>query len=86
LADGEVDVSMTRFGGLSVNLARSRAKGLRLVASDAGWSWGTGPLVSGPGEALLMAINGRPDALPELTGLGALTARVDTWSANFAAP
>jgi uncharacterized protein (TIGR03083 family) len=54
------------------------AKGLRLVADDVGWSHGRGPEVVGPGEALLMALAGRPSALDDLEGPGlpTLAARV----------
>lgn len=51
--------------------ARRLVRGLRLVATDVSWNHGTGPEVSGPGEALLMAAAGRADALPELRGAGA---------------
>jgi uncharacterized protein (TIGR03083 family) len=54
----------------SVFGARSRTRGLGFRASDVDWSWGDGPLVSGPGEALLVAMLGRPDALGELAGAG----------------
>ncbi|TWF74720.1 uncharacterized protein (TIGR03083 family) [Pseudonocardia hierapolitana] len=47
-----------------------RARGLRLVATDLGWSSGRGPEVHGPGEALLMAIAGRRGVVEELTGPG----------------
>ncbi|ORW04581.1 maleylpyruvate isomerase family mycothiol-dependent enzyme [Mycobacterium kyorinense] len=47
-----------------------RARGLRLVATDLDWSHGGGPEVSGPGEALLMAMAARPDALNQLSGAG----------------
>lgn len=43
--------------------------GLRLEATDIDWSWGSGDLVSGPAEAILMAIN-RRDTRSELTGDG----------------
>ncbi len=43
--------------------------GLRLEATDIEWSWGEGKLVSGPAEAILMAIN-RRDTRSELTGDG----------------
>ena len=58
--------------GLTWTMAfsRRRAKGLRLVASDIGWWVGTGPEVHGPGEAILMALNGRAHALEDLTGEG----------------
>jgi hypothetical protein len=41
---------------------------LRLEADDVDWAWGDGPTVSGPGEALLMAMLGRGQALADLTG------------------
>lgn len=53
--------------------AAQRARGLGLVASDVDWKHGDGPEVRGPGEALLMAMAGRADALPELTGPGVAT-------------
>jgi uncharacterized protein (TIGR03083 family) len=58
--------------------AGRRIKGLRLQANDVDWAHGSGPDVTGPGEALLMAMAGRPDALPDLDGSGhaMLTARL----------
>lgn len=47
-----------------------RARGVRLVATDLDWAHGSGPEVEGPGEALLMAMAGRPDALNQLGGSG----------------
>ncbi len=47
-----------------------RIRGLRLAATDLDWTTGDGPTVEGPGEAMLMAIAGRPAALPELSGPG----------------
>lgn len=47
-----------------------RTRGLRLVATDSGWSHGGGHEVRGPGEALLMAMAGRTDALKDLSGPG----------------
>ncbi|OUS93088.1 maleylpyruvate isomerase family mycothiol-dependent enzyme [Rhodococcus sp. NCIMB 12038] len=47
-----------------------RARGVKLVATDLDWSHGRGPQVSGSGEALLMAMAGRRDALGDLTGPG----------------
>jgi uncharacterized protein (TIGR03083 family) len=44
--------------------------GLRFVATDAEWSRGVGPEVSGPGEALALAMVGRTVALDDLTGDG----------------
>lgn len=58
--------------------APANARNLRLVATDLGWSHGKGPEVTGPGETLMVALAGRPDALKELSGPGAtlLTERV----------
>jgi uncharacterized protein (TIGR03083 family) len=55
-----------------------RARGLRLVATDLGWSDGRGPEVRGPAESLLMAIAGRRGVVEELTGPGqpTLAARI----------
>jgi uncharacterized protein (TIGR03083 family) len=47
-----------------------RARGVRLVATDLDWAHGNGPEVSGPAEALMMAMAARPDALNQLTGPG----------------
>ena len=47
-----------------------RARGLRLIATDLGWSSGSGPIVEGPAEPLLMAIAGRAHAIDELSGEG----------------
>jgi uncharacterized protein (TIGR03083 family) len=51
------------------------AKGLTFVATDLDWRAGTGPVVEGPGEALLMALSQRPVALAELSGDGLDTFR-----------
>lgn len=48
--------------------ARGNLRGLRAVATDLGWSHGTGPEVRGPAEALLLSLAGRPDALGDLEG------------------
>lgn len=50
--------------------AKPRIRGLSLRATDIDWKAGAGPEVSGTGEALLMAIAGRPSVLAELTGPG----------------
>ncbi|MDR3661711.1 MAG: maleylpyruvate isomerase family mycothiol-dependent enzyme [Mycobacterium sp.] len=47
-----------------------RTRGVRLVATDLDWSFGRGPQASGPGEALLMVMVGRPCAIDDLTGPG----------------
>jgi uncharacterized protein (TIGR03083 family) len=53
--------------------AKKRIAGLRLRATDADWSTGDGPEVSGPVLALVLAMTGRPAALTDLTGDGAAT-------------
>jgi len=57
---------------------QSRTKGLRFEATDLDWSAGNGPVVSGTGEAIMMAVTGRAAALADLTGDGvaALTPRL----------
>jgi uncharacterized protein (TIGR03083 family) len=57
----------------SVFGARRRTRGLRFVADDVDWSWGQGPVVTGSGEALLMGMLGRGDALRDLDGAGLAT-------------
>ena len=49
----------------------SAMHGLRFVADDVGWAHGDGPLVQGTGEALLLVLNRRRAALPDLHGPGA---------------
>ena len=49
---------------------KRRLQGLSLRATDQDWSWGSGPEVSGPSEALALAVTGRPAALADLTGPG----------------
>jgi uncharacterized protein (TIGR03083 family) len=58
--------------------AGRRIRGLRLRATDIDWAHGRGPEVTGPGEALLMAMSGRPAALADLSGpgVGTLTERL----------
>lgn len=54
----------------SVFGAKRRTKGLRFEATDVDWSWGAGPTVEGPGEALLLCMLGRRAALDDLAGPG----------------
>ncbi len=58
----------------------TRKADLRFEATDLEWSAGEGDLVSGPAEALMMALAGRPVALADLTGDGipTLTERLAT--------
>ena len=53
--------------------AGRRIRGLRLKATDVDWQRGNGPEVKGTGEALLMAMTGRREALKELVGPGLAT-------------
>lgn len=55
--------------------SKSNRRGLKLVATNLDWTNGDGPKVTGPGEALLMAVAGRPHALDELGGDGLTTLR-----------
>jgi hypothetical protein len=50
--------------------AKKRIAGLRLRATDLDWSTGEGPEVTGPLEALIMAMMGRRAALDDLAGEG----------------
>lgn len=50
--------------------SKQRMKGLSWRATDVDWTFGEGPEVSGPAEALILAASGRPAALPELSGDG----------------
>ncbi|WP_088317846.1 maleylpyruvate isomerase family mycothiol-dependent enzyme [Kineosporia sp. R_H_3] len=49
---------------------RGRLRGLRLAVPGLGWSHGDGPEVSGPAEAVALAVAGRAVALDDLTGEG----------------
>lgn len=59
--------------------AGRRIRGLGLRANDIDWAHGQGPEVTGPGEALLMAMSGRRPAVADLAGPGldTLAARLD---------
>ena len=46
------------------------ARGIRLTTTDLDFSHGRGPELSGPAEAVLMAITGRRSAIGELAGPG----------------
>ena len=58
-------------GGRAYGFApRRRLAGLRFEATDLDWTWGTGPLLAGPAEALMMTMTARPVALSDLDGPG----------------
>jgi uncharacterized protein (TIGR03083 family) len=51
--------------------AKRKLRGLRLVATDAEWSAGDGPVeVRGPAVALLLTVTGRPAGHAQLDGPG----------------
>ncbi len=58
-----------------------RLSGLHLAATDTGWVHGSGALVSGPAEAVVLAMGGRIEALSDLDGDG-----VETLRGRLAAP
>jgi len=55
--------------------SKRRIGGLTLRATDAGWTTGTGPEVSGPILSLVMAMTGRKVADDDLAGEGVATLR-----------
>jgi uncharacterized protein (TIGR03083 family) len=55
--------------------AKKRIEGLRLRATDAEWTHGSGPEAAGPMVALVMAMTGRGVACDDLTGEGVATLR-----------
>jgi uncharacterized protein (TIGR03083 family) len=55
--------------------AAKRFAGVRLVATDCGWTEGEGPELRGPASGLLLALNGRPAGLDRLEGPGLEIAR-----------
>ncbi|WP_189079132.1 maleylpyruvate isomerase family mycothiol-dependent enzyme [Mangrovihabitans endophyticus] len=58
-------------GGRAIGFTpRRRVADLRFESTDLDWSWGTGAVVAGPAEALMMAMTGRAVVLGELDGPG----------------
>ena len=55
--------------------SKNRIAGLTLRATDADWTHGAGPEVSGPVLSLVMAMTGRKQPLDDLTGDGVATLR-----------
>ena len=51
-------------------MPRGRADGLRFRATDQDWERGDGPEITGPSEALALAIGGHAVALGGLDGPG----------------
>ncbi len=57
-------------GSDMVVVAKKRIAGLRLAATDGPFTTGSGPLVSGPTTALVMAMTGRATYCDDLEGDG----------------
>jgi uncharacterized protein (TIGR03083 family) len=69
--EAAVAACLEMFSGTNFPVGgKKRIAGFRLVATDVGWSHGTGPDVSGPGLSLLLAITGRAAGLKGLSGDG----------------
>jgi len=64
----------TRQASLGL-VPRGRLDGLALRATDQDWRWGSGQEVTGPSEAMAMAVGGRRVALDDLSGPGVETLR-----------
>jgi len=64
--------ALDRLSGMgnAILPGKKRAHGLHLRATDLDWEHGEGDEVSGPGEALLLAMAGRDVALADLQGQG----------------
>lgn len=64
-----IGLNFARFSPMIAGARRTR--GVRLMATDMDWAAGDGPEVRGSGEALLLGMAGRLEAvLSELTGAG----------------
>jgi uncharacterized protein (TIGR03083 family) len=72
-ADAVMEVADFFAGSNLIIGAKRRIEGLTLRATDAEWSHGTGPEVSGPLIALVMAMTGRKAVASELKGEGVAT-------------
>lgn len=73
--DAVVEVADFYKGSNLILGTKKRVTGLQLHATDATWSHGSGPEVSGPMLSLLMAMTGRKQALDDLSGEGVATLR-----------
>jgi len=74
-ADAVVTVADFYKGSNLLIGSKSRIAGLTLKATDASWSHGSGPEVSGPILSLVMAMTGRKEADDDLSGDGVATLR-----------
>lgn len=66
-------LELVRSEGTPLFNPKRNVRELRLSATDVGWQAGDGPLVEGPGEAIVMAAAGRAAALEDLAGDGVPT-------------
>ena len=73
----EMRLALDRITAMGNSLlpGKKRGAGLHLKATDLEWDHGDGDEVSGPGEAILMAMSGRKEALADLSGPGVDTLR-----------
>ena len=74
-ADAVVTVADFYQGSNLLIGSKRRISGLALRATDADWSHGTGPEVSGPVLSLVLAMTGRRAAVDDLTGEGVAALR-----------
>lgn len=74
-ADAVMEAADFYAGSNLIIGAKRRIAGLTLRATDAEWSHGTGPEVSGPLLSLVMAMTGRRAVAGDLTGDGVATLR-----------
>jgi uncharacterized protein (TIGR03083 family) len=74
-ADAVVRVADFYRGSNLLIGSKRRIDGITLRATDAEWSCGTGPEVSGPMLSLVLAMTGRKAALDDLAGDGVSTLR-----------
>ena len=71
----------TRHGWTGSVFRQLPLDGYRLVATDADWSAGSGPVVAGPASALLLLVTGRRVALDRLDGDGAAQLKMQAQAA-----
>lgn len=72
-ADERTGLVADAYRGIGFVFGSHRASKVRFTAGDAGWSVGPtdGPAARGPGEAVLLALAGRPAGVADLDGPGA---------------
>jgi len=65
-------LELVRAEGNPLFNPKKNVAGLKLGATDLAWSAGEGPVVEGPGEAIVLAAAGRKVALADVTGDGVI--------------